>query len=159
MVYGTGVTAITQGVLIAIGFAIVGLPSPIVWVDVETVNNFDWVGTTEEHAAVVQGTVRGYRDQGLRIGFYSLPSMWSKIVGDLGFGAPEWRPAGENPQSSDVSGVHVNKRRRQTIYYAGLTSGLGGAFMVFVNVGSFDETTLATIGAGERVQLTSRRRR
>lgn len=31
MVYGTGVTAITQGVLIAIGFAIVGLPSPIVF--------------------------------------------------------------------------------------------------------------------------------
>lgn len=31
MVYGTGVTALVQGVLIAIGFAIVGLPSPIVF--------------------------------------------------------------------------------------------------------------------------------
>ena len=31
MVYGTGVTALAQGVLIAIGFAIVGLPSPIVF--------------------------------------------------------------------------------------------------------------------------------
>jgi len=31
MVYGTGVTAIAQGVLIAIGFAVVGLPSPIVF--------------------------------------------------------------------------------------------------------------------------------
>ena len=31
MVYGTGVTAVTQGVLIAIGFSIVGLPSPIVF--------------------------------------------------------------------------------------------------------------------------------
>ena len=31
MVYGTGVTALTQGVLIAVGFAIVGLPSPIVF--------------------------------------------------------------------------------------------------------------------------------
>jgi predicted PurR-regulated permease PerM len=31
MVYGTGVTAIVQGVLIAIGFAVVGLPSPIVF--------------------------------------------------------------------------------------------------------------------------------
>ena len=31
MVYGTGVTAITQGVLIAIGFSLVGLPSPIVF--------------------------------------------------------------------------------------------------------------------------------
>jgi predicted PurR-regulated permease PerM len=31
MVYGTGVTALVQGVLIAISFAIVGLPSPIVF--------------------------------------------------------------------------------------------------------------------------------
>jgi predicted PurR-regulated permease PerM len=31
MVYGTGVTALAQGVLVAIGFAIVGLPSPIVF--------------------------------------------------------------------------------------------------------------------------------
>jgi predicted PurR-regulated permease PerM len=31
MVYGTGVTAVLQGVLIGIGFAIVGLPSPIVF--------------------------------------------------------------------------------------------------------------------------------
>jgi predicted PurR-regulated permease PerM len=31
MVYGTGVTAIVQGVLIGIGFAVAGLPSPIVF--------------------------------------------------------------------------------------------------------------------------------
>ena len=31
MVYGTGVTAIVQGTLVGIGFAIVGLPSPIVF--------------------------------------------------------------------------------------------------------------------------------
>jgi predicted PurR-regulated permease PerM len=31
MVYGTGVTAIVQGVLIGIGFAVIGLPSPIVF--------------------------------------------------------------------------------------------------------------------------------
>ena len=31
MVYGTGVTAIVQGILVGIGFAIVGLPSPIVF--------------------------------------------------------------------------------------------------------------------------------
>jgi predicted PurR-regulated permease PerM len=31
MVYGTGVTAVTQGVLVGIGFAVVGLPSPIVF--------------------------------------------------------------------------------------------------------------------------------
>lgn len=31
MVYGTGVTAIVQGILIGIGFAVIGLPSPIVF--------------------------------------------------------------------------------------------------------------------------------
>ena len=31
MVYGTGVTALVQGALVAIGFAIVGLPSPMVF--------------------------------------------------------------------------------------------------------------------------------
>ena len=31
MVYGTGVTALVQGALVAIGFAVVGLPSPIVF--------------------------------------------------------------------------------------------------------------------------------
>ena len=51
----------------------------------------------------------------------------------------EVRAAGEDPQSADVSGVDVNKRRRQTIYYAGMTSGLGGAFLIFVQVGRFDE--------------------
>jgi len=51
----------------------------------------------------------------------------------------EVRAAGEDPQSADVSGIDVNKRRRQTIYYAGITSGLGGAFLIFVQVGRFDE--------------------
>jgi predicted PurR-regulated permease PerM len=31
LVYGTGVTAIVQGTLIALGFAVVGLPSPVVF--------------------------------------------------------------------------------------------------------------------------------
>jgi len=51
----------------------------------------------------------------------------------------EVRSSGEDPQSADVSGIDVNKRRRQTIYYAGLTSGLGGAFLVFVQIGDFNE--------------------
>ncbi len=50
----------------------------------------------------------------------------------------EVRASGEDPQSADVSGIDVNRRRRQTIYYAGLTAGLGGAYLVFVQVGRFD---------------------
>lgn len=72
-----------------------GLPSPIVWVDVEPVPSFPWSGEPVANAAVVQGTLRGYRDSGLRTGFYSLPSLWRQVVGSARFGGPEWRAAGE----------------------------------------------------------------
>lgn len=58
----------------------------------------------------------------------------------------ELRAAGENPQSADVSGIDVNKRRRQTIYYAGLTSGLGGGFLVFAQVGQFEDSVVGGRG-------------
>jgi simple sugar transport system permease protein len=50
----------------------------------------------------------------------------------------EVRSVGENPQAADVSGIDVNKRRRQAIYYGGMLAGLGGAFLVLGQVGSFD---------------------
>ena len=53
---------------------------------------------------------------------------------------------GEDPQSADVSGIHVNARRRQSIYYAGLTSGLGGAFLVFVQIGRFEDSVVGGRG-------------
>ena len=40
----------------------------------------------------------------------------------------------------------MNRRRRQTIYYAGLTSGLGGAFLVFVQVGRFEDSIVGGRG-------------
>jgi simple sugar transport system permease protein len=51
----------------------------------------------------------------------------------------EVRASGEDPQSADVSGIDVNRRRRQAIYYTGITSGLGGAFLVFVQIGDFND--------------------
>lgn len=52
----------------------------------------------------------------------------------------EVRSAGEDPQAADVSGIDVNRRRRQAILYAGITAGLGGAFLVFVDLGRFETT-------------------
>lgn len=51
----------------------------------------------------------------------------------------EIRAVGENPQAADVSGIDVNKRRRQSIYYMGTLAGIGGAFLVLGQVGSFDQ--------------------
>ncbi len=49
----------------------------------------------------------------------------------------EVRAVGENPQSADASGIHVNRRRRQAILAAGVCCGLGGAFFVLAQVGQF----------------------
>lgn len=58
----------------------------------------------------------------------------------------ELRAAGENPQSADVSGIDVNKRRRQSIYYAGFTSGLGGWFLIFGQIGLFEDSVVGGRG-------------
>lgn len=58
----------------------------------------------------------------------------------------ELRAAGENPQSADVSGIDVNKRRRQSIYYAGMACGFGGAFFLFGHVGRFEDTIVGGRG-------------
>lgn len=73
----------------------VGLRTPAIWIDVEPVTGFDWSPDVQANAAVVQGVARGYRDAGFRIGYYSIGSLWTRVVGALRTGAPEWRPAGE----------------------------------------------------------------
>jgi simple sugar transport system permease protein len=41
----------------------------------------------------------------------------------------EVRAVGENPQAADVSGIHVNRRRREAILVCGAMCGLAGAFI------------------------------
>ncbi|GAA5058334.1 simple sugar transport system permease protein [Thermocatellispora tengchongensis] len=58
----------------------------------------------------------------------------------------EARAAGENPQSADVTGIDVNKRRRQALLICGALAGLGGAYLSVAEVGSFN--TNMTAGRG-----------
>jgi general nucleoside transport system permease protein len=58
----------------------------------------------------------------------------------------ELRSVGENPQAADVTGIDVNRRRRQALLWCGALSGLGGAFLAVGEVGSF--TTDMTAGRG-----------
>jgi hypothetical protein len=76
-----------------------GLASPVVWVDVEPVPDFEWSGDPERNAAVVEGAVRGYRYAGYRVGVYSTPTLWRDVVGDLALGVPEWRAAGQTSRA------------------------------------------------------------
>jgi hypothetical protein len=72
-----------------------GLQSPIIWLDVEPVPEFDWPSDTAANAAVVRGAARGYTDAGFAIGAYSTQALWQHVVGDLVLGIPEWRAAGQ----------------------------------------------------------------
>lgn len=76
-----------------------GLPSPVIWIDVEPVNQFEWSSDLAANAAVVQGTAKGYADAGYRVGFYSTPHLWKRIVGNLRTGVPEWRAAGQTSEA------------------------------------------------------------
>ena len=58
----------------------------------------------------------------------------------------ELRSAGENPQAADASGIHVNARRRQGVYVAGLTAGMGGAYLVLAAVGQLEDSIVGGRG-------------
>lgn len=58
----------------------------------------------------------------------------------------EVRAAGEDPQAADVTGIDVEKRRRQSMYYCGLLSGLGGAHLAVSEVGLFNQNMTAGRG-------------
>ncbi len=77
----------------------VGLESPIVWLDVESVPHFDWSGDKQANAAVVRGAAQGYTDAGYTVGTYSTPYLWQSVVGDLALHVPEWRAAGQTSRA------------------------------------------------------------
>jgi general nucleoside transport system permease protein len=58
----------------------------------------------------------------------------------------EIRAVGEDPQSADVSGIHVNRRRRQAILLCGAFSGLGGAYLLLGQVGRFEDSIVSGRG-------------
>jgi ABC-type uncharacterized transport system permease subunit len=58
----------------------------------------------------------------------------------------EVRAVGEDPNASDVSGLHVNRVRRQTIYLAGVTAGIGGGFFLFARAGRFEDSLIGGRG-------------
>lgn len=79
------------------------LSTPMLWIDVEPVPDFDWSDDLVANAAVVQGLARGYTDAGLKIGVYSTPHLWRRAVGELALGVPEWRAAGQTSQAEALS--------------------------------------------------------
>jgi simple sugar transport system permease protein len=58
----------------------------------------------------------------------------------------EVRSVGENPQAADVSGVDVNKVRRQALLLCGVLSGIGGAYYSVYHVTTFNANMTAGRG-------------
>lgn len=80
-----------------------GFETPIVWIDVEPVPDFEWSGDEAANAAVVEGLARAYTDAGYEIGVYSTPYLWQQVVGDLALGVPEWRAAGHTSRAEALA--------------------------------------------------------
>jgi simple sugar transport system permease protein len=76
--------------------------------------------------------------------FVLVPFVWW-LVQRSRFGL-EVRAVGERPEAADVSGIHVNKRRRQAIYFCGAMAGMGGAYLAVGEVGLFNEGMTAGRG-------------
>lgn len=58
----------------------------------------------------------------------------------------EVRAVGEDPNASDVSGLSVNKLRRQTIYLTGVLAGIAGAYFLYARSGRFEDSLIGGRG-------------
>ena len=58
----------------------------------------------------------------------------------------EVRAIGEDPNASDVSGLSVNKLRRQTIYLTGLLAGVAGGYFLYARSGRFEDSLIGGRG-------------
>ena len=72
-----------------------GLDVPFVWVDVEPYPTHPWPRNVRANRQVVRGVVRGYEDNGYRVGFYSYDGGWRAVVGSWRKPRyPTWVPVG-----------------------------------------------------------------
>lgn len=83
-----------------------------------------------------------------RIPFYLvyllIPAVWL-LLHRTRWGL-EVQAIGENPQSADVTGIAVNRRRRQAILLGGLCSGFAGAYLSIGAIGGFSPNMTAGRG-------------
>ncbi len=100
----------------------VGLAKRFIWVDVEPYPVAPWSSNRTWNKAVLDGVLRGYREAGLEIGFYTSPGPWRDIIGSARYGLPEWRTAGGHPWSNTDYG----SARRM----CGVTPVQGGPILV-----------------------------
>ncbi|MDQ1694884.1 MAG: hypothetical protein QOJ03_237 [Frankiaceae bacterium] len=81
----------------------VGLPVPMVWVDVEFRSNPAWSGKHARNRSVLEGVLRGLNDAGIRYGVYTTSYMWAHIAGSWRLDVPNWLPSGNGSSATAKS--------------------------------------------------------
>jgi hypothetical protein len=102
-----------------------GVPSPMVWVDVEFRRAPPWSKSHANNAQVIGGVLTGLRTAKMPYGIYTTSYMWSHIVGGWQVDAPNWLPAGSDKPSD------AKAKCRAT--------GTGGATWIVQYTRRFDE--------------------
>lgn len=82
---------------------VAGLTSPVLWLDVEPVRPpAPWSSDVVANRIVLEGSMAAYQRAGLRLGVYSTPHLWRTVVGDVDYGLPEWRAAGQTSRQEAI---------------------------------------------------------
>ena len=69
--------------------------APMMWMDVEPVNNWPWSGNAANNNHVIDGIIAGYHAAHMSVGIYSYRYGWGQITGGRRFpGLPTWVPLG-----------------------------------------------------------------
>jgi simple sugar transport system permease protein len=76
--------------------------------------------------------------------YFLIPAVWW-VMQRSRWGL-DVRSVGEDPKAADVTGIHVNHRRRQALMLCGLLAGLGGAVLSVGEVGTFNSNMTAGRG-------------
>jgi hypothetical protein len=108
-----------------------GLSAPMWWLDVETAN--EWLPDPAANGVVLRAMVDTLRAAGKRVGVYSTPRQWSRIMADFQPGLPTWA-AGAPPDGP-------------TAWCTGQAFGGGQTWMAQTVIGGYDTDVLCPAGA------------
>ena len=76
---------------------LVGLRTPMIWVDVEPRTQSPWSASAVKNNAVIDGALARYKASGVRAGIYSYDKAWKAITGARVLpGVPTWVPVGRS---------------------------------------------------------------
>jgi hypothetical protein len=100
------------------------VPTPMVWVDVETVGGHPWSKNPKANRAVLVGVLAEYRKAHVRTGIYSYKYAWNKVMGGLVLRkVPTWVPSGGDSRSAALRKCRMPSFSRGRVVMTQWTTG------------------------------------